>query len=207
MNVECIKQHKIISIIRGYDTEDTLKIVERLYWAGIKLVEVTLNSPNALYSIKNLNEKYKDEMFIGAGTVLTSEECQKAIDVGAKFIISPDTNAEVIQCTKNNKIISIPGAFTPSEVTFAIKMGADIVKVFPIAELGPGYIRNIRAPLDNVNLLPTGGIDADNIRDYIDIGSIGVGVSSSIVKSDLEINEKNLNIIEENAKKLIGKLK
>src|SRR5699024_2141095 len=91
MNLESIKQHKIISIVRGYNTEDTLKIVERLYWAGIKLVEVTLNSPNALYSIKKLNEKYKDEMFIGAGTVLTSEECQKAIDVGAKFIILPDT--------------------------------------------------------------------------------------------------------------------
>ncbi|MFQ3844711.1 bifunctional 4-hydroxy-2-oxoglutarate aldolase/2-dehydro-3-deoxy-phosphogluconate aldolase [Staphylococcus pseudoxylosus] len=207
MNIDAIKKYKIISIIRGYDTKDTLEIVEQLYKAGIRLVEVTLNSPNALESIKSLNEIYNGEMFIGAGTVLNADCCQKAINIGAKFIVSPDTNLEVISCTKQNNIISIPGALTPSEITYAVNAGADIVKVFPISEMGPAYIKDIRAPLDKIDLLPTGGIDETNIKQYIDMNSIGVGVSSAIVKSGLEINEKSLNEIKVKAENLIKKIK
>jgi 2-dehydro-3-deoxyphosphogluconate aldolase/(4S)-4-hydroxy-2-oxoglutarate aldolase len=206
MNINIVKKYKIISIIRGYNVEDTIKIVEKLYKAGIKLVEVTLNSPDALNSIKKLNELFADDMYIGAGTVMTANECQNAIDAGANFIISPNINSEVIQCTKENNVISIPGALTPSEITYAINMGADIVKVFPVSEMGVGYIKDIRAPLNDVKLLPTGGIDKTNIRDYIDEGAIGVGVSSSIVKGGLDINDLSLNEIEQKAKSLVKKL-
>ncbi|MGX9977209.1 bifunctional 4-hydroxy-2-oxoglutarate aldolase/2-dehydro-3-deoxy-phosphogluconate aldolase [Staphylococcus gallinarum] len=206
MNIDLIKEHKIISIIRGYDTEDTLKIVEQLYEAGIKLVEVTLNSPEALKSISDLNEIYGEAMYIGAGTVLNVEDCQQAINAGAKFIISPDTNKEVITCTKNNHKISIPGALTPSEITFAMNTGADIVKVFPISEMGAGYIKDILAPLNEVDLLPTGGINLENIKQYIDVGAIGVGVSSAIVKNNLEINRTTLHEIKLKAEKLLEKL-
>ena len=206
MNIDAIKKYKIISIIRGYDTKDTLEIVEQLYKAGIRLVEVTLNSPNALESIKSLNEIYNGEMFIGAGTVLNADCCQKAINIGAKFIVSPDTNLEVISCTKKNNIISIPGALTPSEITYAVNAGADIVKVFPISEMGPGYIKDILAPLNEADLLPTGGINLENIKQYIDVGAIGVGVSSAIVKSNLEINRTTLNEIKLKAEKLLEKL-
>lgn len=206
MNIDLIKEHKIISIIRGYDTEDTLKIVEQLYEAGIKLVEVTLNSPEALKSISDLNEIYGEAMYIGAGTVLNAEDCQQAINAGAKFIISPDTNKEVITCTKNNHKISIPGALTPSEITFAMNTGADIVKVFPISEMGAGYIKDILAPLNEVDLLPTGGINLENIEQYIDVGAIGVGVSSAIVKNNLEINRTTLHEIKLKAEKLLEKL-
>ncbi|MGW7977059.1 bifunctional 4-hydroxy-2-oxoglutarate aldolase/2-dehydro-3-deoxy-phosphogluconate aldolase [Staphylococcus xylosus] len=206
MNIDSIKKYQIISIIRGYDTEDTLKIVEQLYKAGIRLVEVTLNSPNAFNSINSLNHIYDDEMLIGAGTVLNVEQCEKAINAGAKFIISPDTNPEVIAYTKKENVISIPGALTPSEITLASNKGADIVKVFPIAEMGPGYIKDIRAPLDDMNLLPTGGIDEENIKQYINMGAIGVGVSSAIVKNGLKINESSLNEIKLKAENLIQKL-
>ncbi|MDT3958949.1 bifunctional 4-hydroxy-2-oxoglutarate aldolase/2-dehydro-3-deoxy-phosphogluconate aldolase [Staphylococcus kloosii] len=206
MNINIVKKYKIISIIRGYNVEDTIKIVEKLYKAGIKLVEVTLNSPDALNSIKKLNELFADDMYIGAGTVMTANECQNAIDAGANFIISPNINSEVIQCTKENNVISIPGALTPSEITYAINIGADIVKVFPVSEMGVGYIKDIRAPLNDVKLLPTGGIDKTNIRDYIDEGAIGVGVSSSIVKGGLDINDLSLNEIEQKAKSLVKKL-
>ncbi|MDW8797472.1 bifunctional 4-hydroxy-2-oxoglutarate aldolase/2-dehydro-3-deoxy-phosphogluconate aldolase [Staphylococcus pseudoxylosus] len=108
---------------------------------------------------------------------------------------------------EKNNIISIPGALTPSEITYAVNAGADIVKVFPISEMGPAYIKDIRAPLDKIDLLPTGGIDETNIKQYIDMNSIGVGVSSAIVKSGLEINEKSLNEIKVKAENLIKKIK
>lgn len=204
MNIELVEKYKIISIVRGYDTEDTLKIVEALREAGIKLVEVTLNSPNIFKTLKKLNKKYKDEIYIGAGTVLDAENCQKAIDSGANFIISPDTNSEVIECAKRNNALSIPGAFTPSEITFALNHGADIVKVFPVSKMGPSYIKDILAPLNFAQLLPTGGVDENNINEYLHQGAIGVGVSSSIVKTNLDINEASLNTIKNNAEKLIN---
>lgn len=203
MDINLVKKHKIISIVRGYDTEDTLKIVETLKSAGIKLIEVTLNSPNVFKTLEELANKYKEDIYIGAGTVLNEESCQLAINSGAKFIISPDTNPQVIKCAKENNVLSIPGAFTPSEITLALNSGADIVKVFPVSQMGSAYIKDILAPLDNAQLLPTGGINAQNIDDYLKHGAIGVGVSSSIVKTNLNINEESLNTIKENAEKLI----
>lgn len=203
MNIELVKQHKIISIVRGYDTEDTLKIVAALKQAGIKLVEVTLNSPNVFNTLQKLSKQYKGDIYIGAGTVLTVESCQKAIDAGAQFIISPDVNTDVIQCTKENHVLSIPGAFTPSEITLALNQGADIIKVFPVSSMGPSYIKDILAPLNNTQLLPTGGVDATNINEYINVGAIGVGVSSSIVKTNLAIDNETLTTIKRNAQKLI----
>lgn len=203
MDINLVKKYKIISIVRGYDTEDTLKIVDTLKNAGIKLIEVTLNSPHAFKTIEELTSKYKDEVYIGAGTVLNEENCQLAINSGAKFIISPDTNPQVIKCAKKNNVLSIPGAFTPSEITLAINSGADIVKVFPISQMGSAYIKDILAPLNKAQLLPTGGVNIQNINDYLKYGAIGVGVSSSIVKTNLNINEQSLNTIKENAEKLI----
>ncbi|WP_210131654.1 bifunctional 4-hydroxy-2-oxoglutarate aldolase/2-dehydro-3-deoxy-phosphogluconate aldolase [Staphylococcus sp. GDK8D30P] len=203
MDINLVKKYKIISIVRGYDTEDTLKIVDTLKNAGIKLIEVTLNSPHAFKTIEELTSKYKDEVYIGAGTVLNEENCQLAINSGAKFIISPDTNPQVIKCAKKNNVLSIPGAFTPSEITLAINSGADIVKVFPISQMGSAYIKDILAPLNKAQLVPTGGVNIQNINDYLKYGAIGVGVSSSIVKTNLNINEQSLNTIKENAEKLI----
>ena len=198
-----LSEHKIISIIRGYDTEEVLKIVTALIEAHIKFVEITLNSPNAITTIKKVTQQHGHQIHVGAGTVQTVEDCHKAIEAGAKYIISPDTNIEVIQYTKRQGCWSIPGALTPTEISQAYFAGADIIKVFPASVFGPSYIKEVKAPLDKAVLLPTGGIQKDNIKAFIDNGAIGVGISSGIVKSNQNVNEAFLLNIKNNAQELI----
>lgn len=198
-----LSEHKIISIIRGYDTEEVLKIVTALIEAHIKFVEITLNSPNAITTIKKVTQQHGHQIHVGAGTVQTVEDCHKAIEAGAKYIISPDTNIEVIQYTKRQGCWSIPGALTPTEISQAYFAGADIIKFFPASVFGPSYIKEVKAPLDKAVLLPTGGIQKDNIKAFIDNGAIGVGISSSIVKSNQNVNEAFLLNIKNNAQELI----
>lgn len=198
-----LSEHKIISIIRGYDTEEVLKIVTALIEAHIKFVEITINSPNAITTIQKVTQQHGHQIHVGAGTVQTVEDCHKAIEAGAKYIISPDTNIEVIQYTKRQGCWSIPGALTPTEISQAYFAGADIIKVFPASVFGPSYIKEVKAPLDKAVLLPTGGIQKDNIKAFIDNGAIGVGISSGIVKSNQNVNEAFLLNIKNNAQELI----
>ncbi|MEB7846644.1 bifunctional 4-hydroxy-2-oxoglutarate aldolase/2-dehydro-3-deoxy-phosphogluconate aldolase [Staphylococcus equorum] len=198
-----LSKHKIISIIRGYDTEEVLKIVKVLIEAKIKFIEITLNSPNAIYTIKKVTQHYGKQIYVGAGTVQTTEDCHDAIEAGAKYIISPDTNIEVINYTKSQGCCSIPGALTPTEVSQAHFAGADVIKVFPASVFGHSYIKEIKAPLNEVDLLPTGGIQKSNVKSFIKAGAIGVGISSAIVKSNQNVNKDFLINIKMNAQELI----
>src|SRR5260370_41844441 len=126
-----ILENKIVAIIRGADPADVLKIANALRQGGVNVLEITLNSSNALAAIKELTDKLGDKMFIGAGTVLNGDTAKIAIEAGAKFIISPNVNIETIQITKQYKAISIPGAYTPTEIVSAYTNGGDIIKIFP----------------------------------------------------------------------------
>src|SRR5881392_2413552 len=130
-SLEQIFEHKIVAIIRGAEPTDVLKIAEALYAGGIRLMEVTLNSPGALQLIRELKMEMEGRMLIGAGTVLNVEDASKAIDAGASFIISPIVDVPTIQFTKQNNIVSVPGAYTATEIHHAFSQGADIIKVFP----------------------------------------------------------------------------
>jgi 2-dehydro-3-deoxyphosphogluconate aldolase/(4S)-4-hydroxy-2-oxoglutarate aldolase len=135
-------------------------------------------------TIRRLNEELGGEMVFGAGTVTTPEMVRMAFEAGAKFIISPDMDPAVIKETLRLGMVSIPGAFTPTEIKQAHACGADFVKVFPASKLGPSYIKDVTAPLNNVRLLAVGGVDGSNIRDYLAAGAVGAGVAGCLFKKD-----------------------
>lgn len=167
-----ILKHKIVAIVRGAKPDDVIKISEALYEGGIRLMEVTLNSENAIEVIRKLSNRMKEKMYIGAGTVLNADDTEKAINAGAQFIISPCLNMDVIATTKRMGAVSIPGAFTPTEIVNAYNSGGDIIKVFP-ASGNINYIKEVRAPLPHIPLMPTGGINLENITAFHKAGAVG----------------------------------
>lgn len=197
-----ILEHKIVAIMRGMPAKDAISLANALHKGGINILEITLNSPNALQVIEELSTQFKDTMLIGAGTVLTAEEANDAINAGAQFIISPALDAGVITATKDAGKVSIPGAYTPTEIVQAYRSGADIIKVFPAPNAA--YIRNILAPLNNYKLMPTGGINVDNINDYAAAGAVAFGIGNALVNSKEEVNELYLQNLEDKARRLAG---
>ncbi len=186
-----IEKSKVIVIVRGVAKEKLIPLVEAMYQGGIRLVECTYDAKGAISDeeiaarIQMLAEHFEGKMLIGAGTVLTEKQVQLTAQAGGKFIISPDTDKEVIAATKECGLISIPGALTPTEVAAAVKAGADFVKVFPIDLYGPNYIKTLKAPLSNARLLAVNGITADNMNAYLEAGACGVGVGSGIVNKQM----------------------
>ena len=140
-------------------------------------------------NIKMLKDHFGDKMFIGAGTVTSVSQVELTKAAGGEFIISPDTDPEVIKKTKELEMVSMPGALTPSEIKIACKSGADFVKLFPISSLGPDYVKAVKAPLSNVKLLAVGGITENNMADYLKSGVCGFGVGSNIVKMSMVDND------------------
>ncbi len=197
-----ILKNKIVAIIRGAKPDDVFHIVQALHDGGIDLVEITINSPNAIELIHEVSKWMRDEILIGAGTVLDADTAQSAIDAGAKFIISPSTDIETIKITKQNDVVSIPGAFTPSEIVSAYKHGGDIIKVFP-ARPGPDYIRDILAPLSHIPLMPTGGVTLDNIQGFHKAGAVAFGIGSALVNTSREVTSEYLLLLKNTAAKFV----
>ena len=165
-----IYKHQIVAIIRGIAADKAKDVALALAEGGVKILEITLNSPKALHVIEQLADALGDEILIGAGTVLDAESAQNAMYAGARFILSPTLNLATIQMTRRHGAISIPGAFTPTEILNAYTYGGDIVKVFP-ATSALNYIKDIKGPLPHIPIMPTGGIGLDNIKDFKKIGA------------------------------------
>lgn len=211
MNIlEQIEQEKIIVIIRGVEKKKILPLVNALYEGGIRFVEVTFpqgEDDSITYeNIKTIVENFKGKMHVGSGTVLTEEQVELTKKAGGEFIISPDTCEKVIKKTKESGMISMPGAYTPSEITTAVRCGADFVKLFPASTLGTSYIKAIRAPLKNVKLLAVGGVNLDNVKDFIKVGVVGFGIGANVVDKTMLQNE-DYNGIKELAKKYVESVK
>ena len=166
--LEFIQENKVITICRKVYGEDLLNLAGALKAGGVKLIEVTFDQadPDCIAktseAIRSLCEQYGDEMMFGAGTVLTKEQVKAAADAGARYIISPNIDPEVIRYTKELGLVSMPGAMTPSEIISAHNLGADIVKLFPAGYLGFGYIKDILGPISHVKLCATGGVNEAN---------------------------------------------
>lgn len=205
-HLDYIKTHKIVAIVRGVRLEDTLPVVQALYDGGIRVVEITLNTPNAFELIEIIVKKFQEKMLVGAGTVLSTKEVKQAIGVGAKFIISPNLNAEVVKLTKKLGAISIPGAFTPSEIVNANALGADIIKVFP-ATNGIEFIKNIKGPLPQIPLMPTGGVQLENIQDFKQAGAVAFGIGSALVDAKNEVNNQFLQELTHKAQQFVEAVK
>ncbi len=196
--IQMIKDHKIIVIVRGVAKEKILPLAEAMYQGGIRLVECTYDASGKIpdeeiaENIRMLAAHFEGKMAVGAGTVLTEKQVELTKKAGGKFIISPDTNPELIAFTKKCGLVSIPGALTPTEVAAAHRAGADFVKLFPVNLYGPKYIKDLKAPLSHINVLAVGGITVDNINEYLAAGASGVGVGSGIVCKKM-IDENNFD--------------
>jgi 2-dehydro-3-deoxyphosphogluconate aldolase/(4S)-4-hydroxy-2-oxoglutarate aldolase len=199
-----ILEHKLVAILRGMPVADTVSIAEALYTGGIRNLEVTLNSPDALEVIAQLNDHFRNRMLIGAGTVITTADAANAIAAGAAFLVSPSLNEGVIKAAKNAGAISIPGAFTPTEIVTAHQYGADIIKVFPCPDAV--YLKAILAPLNHIRMMPTGGVDEHNIKAYNAAGAVAFGIGSALVNSHTIIDEAYLRELAIKSIKLIAAL-
>lgn len=194
-------QYKIIAIIRGAQPTDVLPIVQALSDGGVKAVEITLNSKDALQLISKISESLQDKMLVGAGTVLDAASASAAIEAGAQFIISPSVDIETIQLTKQKGKVSIPGAFTATEIVMAYKAGADLIKVFPASN--PQYIKDLMGPLSHIPMVPTGGINIDNIREFKKAGGVAFGIGSSLVDTKQTITKAYLEQLTSTAKQFV----
>lgn len=199
-----IKKHQLIAIIRGAKPTDVMKIAEALYLGGIRLLEITMNSENALETIKQVSSNFDGKLIIGAGTVLDAQTAEAAVEVGAKFILSPGTSKKTIKRTKELGAVSIPGAYTPTEILKAYNAGGDIIKIFPAGHGGAAYIKDVMAPLSGIPMLPTGGINLDNINQFQQIGVVGYGLGSSLVNTTISITDEYLNEIKTTAERFVA---
>ena len=179
-----IRQTGIIAIIRGdFPFERLLAIAGAVAEGGVSVVEVTLNSRGALEGIAALRRQAGDDMLIGAGTVRTLEEVNAALDAGAQFLVSPNFDPASVARSQEVGVLHLPGVFTASEAQTAYAAGCQMVKLFPADALGPRYLKALRAPLNDIDFVPTGGIEAANIVEYVRAGAVAFGVGSSLVKS------------------------
>lgn len=203
-----ILDKKIIAIVRGVDEEQALKIAKALYEGGVTMVEVTFNQKNPAQfvntanAIRAINAELGDKMLVGAGTVTSVELVEMAAEAGAKYIISPDADVEVIKKTRELGLVSLPGAYTPTEAKQAYNAGADMVKLFPCVGDAPAYLKAICAPFNHIPFLAVGGVNADNAADFIKAGAVGVGVGGSLVNKKWADAGEYWRITEE-AKKFI----
>jgi 2-dehydro-3-deoxyphosphogluconate aldolase/(4S)-4-hydroxy-2-oxoglutarate aldolase len=178
---EQIQENGIVAIIRGATLENILPIARALRDGGVKNLEITVETPKVLSLIEAVASEMGDEVIVGAGTVLDPETARAAIMSGSRFVFSPTVNVETIRMTKRYGVLSIPGALTPTEILNAYEQGADLIKVFPANVFGPGYLKDLKGPLPQIPLMPTGGLSLANIADYIKAGAIAVGLGSALV--------------------------
>jgi 2-dehydro-3-deoxyphosphogluconate aldolase/(4S)-4-hydroxy-2-oxoglutarate aldolase len=189
--IEAIENNKIIAILRGIESDKLIPLAEAMYNGGIRLLEITFSADKnesdekTAKNIEKLVSHFGDRMHIGAGTVLTEGQAELVKLAGGKFIISPDTNTAVIKKTRELGLVSIPGALTPTEIAAAHRAGADFVKLFPVSALGAEYVKAVKAPLSHVKLLAVGGINEENMADYLAAGVCGFGIGSNIADKKL----------------------
>jgi 2-dehydro-3-deoxyphosphogluconate aldolase/(4S)-4-hydroxy-2-oxoglutarate aldolase len=197
-----IKDHRIIAIYRGQQAEECLGISQALMDAGIRLFEVTMNTPNAIEAIGLLKEKLGQDVLIGAGTVMTVDQVEMVAKAGASYIISPNVNIDVIRKTKELGLVSIPGAFTPTEIMNAWDAGADMVKVFPINVVGAQYITQLKGPLDQIPFVPSGGIKLELVEELFQVGSAAVGIGVHLFGKEL-LESKNWDALRRKAEEFM----
>ena len=204
--LEAIIASGIVAVVRVNSAQEAVEVCRAIAKGGVKPIEVTMTVPGAIDAIKELKSIMKEEVILGAGTVLDSETARAVILAGAEFIVSPTLNLGVIEvCRRYSKIV-IPGTFTPTEILTAWEAGADIVKVFPATVGGPKYLKDILGPLPQIRLMPTGGVSLENTPDFIKAGAVAVAAGTSLV-SKAALKEKRYDVITETARRFVEAVK
>jgi 2-dehydro-3-deoxyphosphogluconate aldolase/(4S)-4-hydroxy-2-oxoglutarate aldolase len=190
----------LIPVVRVTSAKEAIDVADAIKEGGVTSIEITMSVQGAIDVIKELTQKYRDEIIMGAGTVLDTETGRAALLAGAQFIVSPTLNLDLIQLAHRYSAVVIPGTMTPTEILAAWNAGADMVKVFPAAQLGgPEYLKALRGPLPQILLVPTGGVNLQNAGAFIKAGATALGVGGELVDKKA-IKEKKFNVITENAR-------
>jgi len=202
MDIMRFRKLPVLGILRGVGEDAIPPLVEAMLAAGLETLEIAMNSKDAAAAIRRAKESAGSRLTVGAGTVLDPELLKIALDAGASFIVTPVLVPEVAEYCSKNIIPFFPGALTPQEIYNAWHAGATMVKVFPAGALGPGYLREVKGPFNNVELLACGGVTADNVRSYFDNGANAVAFGASIFRKEW-IEKRDFRSIKESIKKLL----
>lgn len=187
---EQFKHEPVLGIIRGVSESNLEGVLDSARDAGLKFLEITLNTDHALQLIESAAKNYEGSLCIGAGTVRTREQAEQAVASGAKFLVSPSLNDEVASYCRDQALPYFPGALTPSEIEKAWQAGATMVKVFPASQWGPQYFREIKGPFEDILLMAVGGVTTDNIPAYFSSGASAVAVGGSVFSLSRMVNEE-----------------
>jgi len=175
----------IIAVVRAQQAAQVLPLSEALIAGGVRVIEITMTTPNALAAIREAREKLGERALIGVGTVLDADTCRAAIAAGAEFVVTPICRPELVAIAHAAGCPIMLGAYTPTEAQLAHEAGADFIKIFPADSLGAGYIKALRAPLPHLRIVPTGGVDVQNVADFLKAGCAALGVGSSLVSTKI----------------------
>ena len=193
----------VVAVIRMKDADKLRAVVDAIAEGGVRAIEVTMTVPGAVGLIEKLAATLPSDIVLGAGTVTDAATARAVIDAGARFVVGPVFRPEVMAACHERDVAVCPGCFTPTEILDAHERGADIVKVFPATALGPQFIKDVRAPLPQVRLMPTGGVSLDNAGDWIRAGAVAVGVGSALVDSKA-IDAGRLDVLTSNARRIVA---
>jgi 2-dehydro-3-deoxyphosphogluconate aldolase / (4S)-4-hydroxy-2-oxoglutarate aldolase len=197
-----IESLAVIAVIRLKDPAKLRAVVDALTKGGVRALEVTMTVPGAVDLIRELAPTLPPEFLLGAGTVVDADTARAVIDAGARFVVGPVFRPEVIAACHERGVPAIPGCFSPTEILAAHDCGADIVKVFPATMLGPQFIKDVRAPLPQVKLMPTGGVTLDNAGEWIRAGAAAVGLGSALLEAKA-IEGGRFDVITGNARRVV----
>lgn len=203
--VSTVEKHKAVAVIRVPDPELYEPVAKAMYEGGIRVSEITMTVPNALEVIRKAAANSPDDAIIGVGSVTNAEMTQKAVEAGAKFVVSPIMKKEIIDKANELDVPVMPGAFTPTEIQQAWDWGADIIKVFPANIVGMKFFKAVKAPLPHLKLMPTGGVSLTNGGEWIKAGACAVGVGSALLNKEA-IKRGDFDTIRNNAEILISNL-
>ncbi len=202
-----ILEEGVVPVIRVSSAQEAWEVSKAIKEGGVSVLEVTMTVPGAMDVIKEVSQKFGQEVLLGAGTVLDPETARAALINGAQFLVSPSLNLEVIKVSNRYSAVVIPGALTPTEILTAWEAGADLVKVFPIAQVGgPAYIKALQGPLPHIPLVPTGGVNLQNAGEFIKAGAAAIAVGGELVDKKA-VAEKKYSVIVENARRFLEEVK
>jgi 2-dehydro-3-deoxyphosphogluconate aldolase/(4S)-4-hydroxy-2-oxoglutarate aldolase len=175
----------IIAVIRARGAEQVPAACEALLVGGVSALEITMTTPNAIAAIRDTCARFGDRALVGVGTVLDAETCRAALTAGAQFVVTPVLRPELVAIAHGADRPIMLGAYSPTEAQRAHQAGADFIKIFPADGLGPGYMKALRAPLPHLRLVPTGGVDVNNVADFLKAGCVALGVGSLLVSAKI----------------------
>ncbi len=195
----------VIAVLRGVEQDDVAQVAEALIEGGVTTLEVTADTPGAMEMLEDLATTYadRDNVLVGAGTVIDAETARAALLAGAEFVLSPSFHEDVVETCNRYGAVVAPGVATPTEAIEAYETGADLVKLFPASDLGPSYLGSIKGPLGQIPIVPTGGIGPDNAGEFIEAGACAVGAGGSLIDDDA-IAAGDYSVLTENAEALVA---